>query len=610
MATKRRFDEDCDDSSDDDEIDGEDSEVPDDLKDNSEDSSEDSEEVSTDEDDWQEETDISSVESESEDDSGEEPSRHRSKPNQQPAQDVFVSKSGRRWDKDQPPQRKIPQANILRQQDGIGRPAATIQAVKDAFQLLFTEEMVSIIVRETNRRAGAVTAAWAEQNPNKKWQWKDTNSEEIWAFIGLLILGGVQRSQNEHLDELWSTNNGRPIFRATLSKNRMSSLLRFCRFDDAATRDRRMEVDKLAPISEFWTLFLAQLQTCYVPGGAMTVDEQLMPTRGRCKFRQYMPNKPAKYGIKIFWCCDSKTAYPLKGEVYVGRQPGAATLANKNGIKDLVKRLVTPWINKGRSLTTDNYFTSVELAEDLLGVQTTLVGTIRKNKPDIPTELQPNRQRPENSSIFCFDRHLTLVSYVPKKSRAVILLSSMHHDMTVSEETHRKPEIILYYNETKGGVDHMDQMVQTYSCKRKINRWPMSFFFNMIDVAGIAAFIIWKTKNPQWNNNKLYRRRLFLQQLGRTLVDAHLNQRCQDPRAVQQGVRLAMQSLGLPMTRPTTAASKAGARRRCHLCPRSRDRKIATQCSICHFPCCSNHHKIICDLCLGSFNEEKKKKKK
>jgi hypothetical protein len=480
MASKRRFNEDTDESSD--EIDSEDSEIPNDLEDDSEDSSdgtwEPPEEVSTDEDDWQEDTDVSSVENESEDDSSVEvPTRNYSSLDQQSLPDKLVSKSGRHWDKCEPPQRKIPQANILRQQCSIGRPAAQIQTTKDAFQLLFTEDMVSIIVRETNRRAQAVAAAWNEKNSRKKWQWKETNNREIWAFIGLLMLGGVQRSQNEHLDELWSINNGRPIFRATLSKNRMNSLLRFCRFDDAATRNARLEADKLAAISEFWTLFLAQLQVGYVPGDALTVDEQLMPTRGRCKFRQYMRNKPAKYGIKIYWCCDSKSAYPLKGEVYVGRAAGATTNANKHGVKDLVKRLVAPWINKGRSVTADNYFTSVALAEDLLAVQTTLVGTIRKNKPDIPTELQPSRKRPKHSSVFCFDRQLTLVSYVPKKDQAVILLSSMHHDMTISEDLNNKPEIILYYNQTKGGVDHMDQMVQTYSCKRKTNRWPMSFFF-------------------------------------------------------------------------------------------------------------------------------------
>ncbi|CAF1038317.1 unnamed protein product [Didymodactylos carnosus] len=135
-----------------------------------------------------------------------------------------------------------------------------MRTVKDAFQLLFTEEMILIIVTETNRSARKAAEAWNEQNPDKKWQRKDTDSEEIWVFIGLLILAGVQRSQKENLHELWSMNSGRSIFRATMSKNRMDSLLKFCRFDDAATRDTRMEVDKLAPISEFWAMFLARLQ--------------------------------------------------------------------------------------------------------------------------------------------------------------------------------------------------------------------------------------------------------------------------------------------------------------------------------------------------------------
>ena len=132
--------------------------------------------------------------------------------------EVFLSKSGRQRSTSEPPKRKIPKANILRQLHGIGPSAARMQTVTDAFQLLFTEEMILLIVTETNRRARKSAEAWNEQNPDKKWQWKETDSEEIWAFIGLLILAGVQRSQNENHNELWSMNNGRPIFRATMSK--------------------------------------------------------------------------------------------------------------------------------------------------------------------------------------------------------------------------------------------------------------------------------------------------------------------------------------------------------------------------------------------------------
>ncbi|CAM4802175.1 unnamed protein product [Rotaria magnacalcarata] len=437
-----------------------------------------------------------------EDTSDEEPPKRRRKrepPLERPEVKIFSSKSGRQWTTEEPPKRKVAQANITKQRSGVGRPATNIQTVKEAFQLLITQGMTLLLVRETNRQAHRVIKQWNDQNPGKEHQWNETDSDEIWAFIGILILAGVHRSKNEDLDELWSMINGGPIFRATMSKNRFKSLLRFCRFDNVSTRDQRLKEDKLAPIRDSWVMFLAQLQICYMPDGSLTVDEQLIPTRGRCNFRQYIPSKPGKYALKIFWCCDSSTAYPLNGEVYRGHHPKTAAAANTNRIRDLVKRLVHPWINSGRTVATDNYFTSAELAKDLLGLNTTLVGTMRRNKKEIPRELQSYRQRPEQSSIFCFDRQLTLVSYVPKKGHAVILLSSMHHDKAVNNEQKRKPDIVLYYNDTKGGVDRMHQMIQTYSCKRKTKRWPMTFFFNLIDVGGIAAFVVWITKNPQWN---------------------------------------------------------------------------------------------------------------
>ena len=112
----------------------------------------------------------------------------------------------------------------------------------------------------------------------------------------------------------------------------------------------------------------------------------------------------------------------------------------------------------------------------------------------------------------------------------------MRHEAIVSEETHRKAEISLCYNETKGGVDRTDKMLRVYSCKRKIDRWPMNFFFNMIDVTSVASYILWTTKSPQWNDTKKYGSRSFLQQLGNGLIDAHLNQRYQNPHTLQRKV--------------------------------------------------------------------------
>ncbi|KAJ4947899.1 hypothetical protein JOQ06_009930, partial [Pogonophryne albipinna] len=51
----------------------------------------------------------------------------------------------------------------------------------------------------------------------------------------------------------------------------------------------------------------------------------------------------------------------------------------------------------------------------------------------------------------------TAVSYIPKRGRNVLLLSSKHRDPAVIEEEKRKPVNIADYNHCKGAVDNLDK---------------------------------------------------------------------------------------------------------------------------------------------------------
>ncbi|CAK6983562.1 piggyBac transposable element-derived protein 4-like [Scomber scombrus] len=77
------------------------------------------------------------------------------------------------------------------------------------------------------------------------------------------------------------------------------------------------------------------------------------------------------------------------------------------------------------------------------------------------------KNRPVNSSKFEYTADTSLVSYVPKKGKNVILMSTLHRDGRICGQEHQKPEIIMDYNATKGGVDNMDKLVTAYSCKRR-----------------------------------------------------------------------------------------------------------------------------------------------
>ena len=109
-----------------------------------------------------------------------------------------------------------------------------------------------------------------------------------------------------------------------------------------------------------------------------------------------------------------------------------------------------------------------------------------------------------------------ILSYCPKKNYVVTLLSSMHSQPSVDQTSiSKKPEVILFYNKTKGGVDTLDQMARTYSCKRMTRRWPLVIFYNMLNISAINAFIIGKQLGLESAKKG---RRKFLIQLAKELA--------------------------------------------------------------------------------------------
>ncbi len=147
-------------------------------------------------------------------------------------------------------------------------------------------------------------------------------------------------------------------------------------------------------------------------------------------------------------------------------------------------------------MTAEIFFSSFDLVTKLHYVKFNYVGTLKKNKTEIPDAFQPHKTKATNSSIFGFLDEKTLVSYVPKPNKAVILISSEHHTDAIDESNDSKPEIILFYNQTKGSVDAFDQMVEKYTCRRKTNRWPFTMLMYMIDAAALNSAILYNLKHP------------------------------------------------------------------------------------------------------------------
>ena len=74
-------------------------------------------------------------------------------------------------------------------------------------------------------------------------------------------------------------------------------------------------------------------------------------------------------------------------------------------------------------------------------------------------------------------------------------------DVDTSNEK-KKPEIILFYNANKVGVDSFDQMA-TRSASR---RWPVAVWGNILDIAAINSYVLYK----KVTSNRITRRQFIL----------------------------------------------------------------------------------------------------
>lgn len=195
-----------------------------------------------------------------------------------------------------------------------------------------------------------------------------------------------------------------------------------------------------------------------------------------------------------------------------------------------------------------------------------------------------------------------MCSYFPKKKKAVVLLSTSHYTPEVVSEKKNKPQMILDYNRLKGGTDTMDKMLSEYTCQGKTNRWTLSFFYNMLDIAALASYIIYKENS----NLPKMKRRMFLKDLSMELcrpeiekrrINSHVNRVFMTKSAIDA-------VLGEPMVTSKVLATtnKASSNNnRCQIC---KDKKLPrkstrTLCILCDNPVCKSHKvsASICDNC-------------
>jgi len=251
----------------------------------------------------------------------------------------------------------------------------------DFFQCIVSNDIIHKIVTETNRYAHQQLRSKTISPHARLSKWYDTNECEMKQFFGLLIWTGLISLPSYHL--YWSTSTiFQTQFGSIMSRNRFESLMKTIHFSDNTCIDPSNRLYKLGTLIDE---IMINSNLCMQPKQNLCIDESLVKFMGRLAFKQYIQNKRDRFGIKEFKLCISPF-YTIAMKVYCGKEVDNMLNVGNVG-SSIVMELAKPYLDNGRTIYVDNWYSSVELAELLQARKTYLVGTLRQNRKSNPKDV-------------------------------------------------------------------------------------------------------------------------------------------------------------------------------------------------------------------------------
>ena len=257
---------------------------------------------------------------------------------------------------------------------------------------------------------------------------------------------------------LFEAKIGHPVFSATMARERFVFLRKVLRFDDPATRAVRYQTDRFAAFRNIFESWNSRCSQMLVPYDFLTIDECLYQCRNQLGFKTYNPNKPAKYGINIKCLNEVEFPYTHASEVYAGKpaeiEGAQHFIPTTQGVTVHLLEDVGWRRLQGCNLTTDNLYSSVQLAQLLLEHKMTFLGTMRMNRKGLTPEIKNLADREQLSTVVWHETEqgkLSLVSYAvqskTKGKKNIILLSTIPNLSTVGQQGRIFPVKVIFFQD-------------------------------------------------------------------------------------------------------------------------------------------------------------------
>ncbi len=450
------------------------------------------------------------------------------------------------------------------------------------FSEFFSDEVIDDMVIETNRYAQQLLEAERRDNPIRRdvriYRWSDTDAAEMRAFIALRIAMGLG-SRNQAGDyfssrsSFWLTET--PNYTRVMSKFRFQQLASYLHFANNEDQVRDCNDPRYDPLFKLRPLIdrvVPSWRAAIRPARHLSIDESMIPFRGKIFFRQYIKSKHHRYGVKGFALCDSATCYCIDYDIYTGRFYDYDRFLGQ-GCSVVLKLVRT--LPAGSILYTDSFYTSPVLARELMQLNIGLVGTVKPNQQGMPDAL---RALPTREAKFVFCDPILATSF--KDRNNVRMLSTVHSTemreirtqataaqreaSNANTDGNHLPLLTCDYNKYMRGVDGLDQLCSYNICPHRAHKWYVKVFNYLLEISLINARILLELQTGDKISASCFRQRLIDQ-----LLDPYLQAKGTERHHEVAGQRRAPQPANLGRLEGAHFMEVAPARGSCVACTRA-----------------------------------------
>ena len=198
--------------------------------------------------------------------------------------------------------------------------------------------------------------------------------------------------------------------------------------DDLSSWTSPEPVRDLHDSSKVSPLFKMINESClqnFIPEKNVSIDESMVPYYGRHGCKQYIQNKPVKFGYKLLVAA-SPLGYAIQFYPYAGKGDNYNKDIDLGGsvVMALMSKLPTV-PNSNYHVVMDNFFTSPSLLRLLKGNRMAATGTVRANRTgNAPLQAVDDMKKEARGNSDVFDDNKSNVTLVRWKDNKVVTVAS------------------------------------------------------------------------------------------------------------------------------------------------------------------------------------------